>query len=115
MSWIEDFKQVRSAHRLVIDAETRTRQALDRNPGVPERRRLNAMLVELGNAQSKLASRRTAIIRERRAIVNPTPEQVNRIKALTMEVQNQTNSAMAASMTLGFASQVLGLANELVG
>lgn len=115
MSWIEDFKQVRSAHRLVIDAETRTRQALDRNPSVSERRRLNSDLVELGIAQSKLASRRTAIIRERRAIVNPTNEQVNRIKTLTMEVQNQTNAAMAASMTLDFAGRVLDLANELVG
>lgn len=115
MSWIEDYKQVRNAHRLVIDAETRTHQALDRNPSVQERRRLNSVLVELGIAQSKLASRRTAIIRERRAIVNPTAEQVNRIKMLAMEVQNQTNAAMTASMTLGFASQVLGLAIELVG
>lgn len=114
MSWIEDFKQLSSADRLLTEAEIRANQALNRNPNLQERRKLNSTLVELGLAKSKLAARRTAIIRERRVIVNPSDELMNRIKQLTMEVQNQTNAAMAVSMALGFATQVLGLVNELI-
>lgn len=115
MSWRDAFREVRDAHTLVIDAETRTKQALNHNPSVAERRRLNTNLVELGLARAKLRSRRTAILRERTAVIDPTPQQAERVKKLTMEVQGQTSAALTVAMTLDLAGRVLDLVNEMAG
>ena len=56
MSWIEAFEQTSAAHRLVVFAAIKTEQALNHNPGVAERRRLNSSLVELDLMRAKLDS-----------------------------------------------------------
>ena len=115
MSWRDAFREIRDAHTLVIDAERRTRQALNHNPSHMEQRRLNNRLVELGLAKAQLGSRRVAILRERRAIVDPTPQQVDKVKRLTMEVQSQTSATLSISMALDFGGRVLDVANEILG
>ena len=114
MSWLEAYKEIRSAHALVIDAETRINQALNHNPPVTEKRRLNSTLVELGLKNAQLDAQRIAILREKRAIVNPTAEQVESIKNLTMEVERQTNTTLTAAMTLDFATRVLEVSADVL-
>ena len=115
MSWLDAFREVRDAQTLVIDAETRTKQALNHNPSVAEQRRLNSKLVELAQKKALLDSTRTAILRERKALVQPSPQRTDQIKQLVMEVQGQTNATITVSMTLEFAGRVLDIANDMVG